>query len=241
MINDLKKFMKSSTVGRFLYGPVGYVYKRFYKNRQRKQAMQKHAYGILKYILNIAEKEGVDVIPIYGTMLGFIREKDFIKYDYDIDLAVASNTSAKEWARLLVEKYGFKFDQGLAFEGTVYEFSAIYNTLRIDFFFFKEHHGKLRSATFEWHKEESYTDPRQNSVYFIDYPNISNFDLVDIHGISVKIPTNAEEWMYLSYGKNWRIPDPNWTVEDGCPGYISENRYGYSFTYNDLLNDSIPC
>ncbi len=37
MITEFKLFLKYSALGRALYGPIGYLYTKFYKDAQRKE------------------------------------------------------------------------------------------------------------------------------------------------------------------------------------------------------------
>ena len=138
MLYKLKTFLKSNKVGRAIYEPIGYIYRKYYKDPQRLRQMKKYGYETLRYIMEISEKEGWDVIPIFGTLLGFIREGDFIKHDNDIDLAVAPGHDPKQMAQTLVEKYGLKFGQALSYHGKVTEFSVEHHGISIDFFSLKK-------------------------------------------------------------------------------------------------------
>lgn len=242
MLNKIKTILKSSEFGRSIYEPIGYVYRKYYKDPQRLRKMRKYGFKNLCYILEIADKEGWNIIPIFGTLLGFVREGDFIKHDNDIDLAVAPGIDPKVLAKILVEKYGFEFDQALAYHGEVTEFSVKYNGLGVDFFFMKDFETELRVAVYSWNKEEAYTDARQNNVKWVKHPLISDYRLVNIRGISVKIPQNAEDLLYYEYGEDWRIPRKPGSAPKpgGQPGKILLDDYGYSVTYAELLSDKIP-
>lgn len=239
MLYKLKTLLKSSELGRSMYEPIGRIYRKYYKDPQRLRLMKKYGYENLRYILEIADKENWNIIPIFGTLLGFIREGDFIKHDNDIDLAVAPGLDPKVLAKTLVERYGFEFDQALAYHGEVTEFSVKYKGLGVDFFFLKDFGTELRVSVYSWKKEEAYTDARQNSVKWVKHPLISDYRFITVHGISVKVPQNAEEMLYFEFGENWRIPDPTYNAV-GQPGMIPLDDYGYSLTYDELLNGKIP-
>lgn len=238
MLYKFKTFLKSNKFGRAIYEPIGYIYRKYYKDPQRLRQMKKYGYDSLRYIMEISEKEGWDVMPIFGTLLGFIREGDFIKHDNDIDLVVAPGHDPKQMAQILVEKYGLKFDQALSYHGQVTEFSVEHHGISIDFFFFEEEGNKTRVSAYFWNSNEPYTDARQNNVQFVYHPKIEAFKYIDIKGISVKVPTNSEEFLYCEYGKGWNIPDPNY-VDNDRPGKVLVKDYGYSHTYEEFINNKI--
>ena len=76
--------------------------------RKRKIPLEKR-YPILEKMFNfVADKayeNDIKIIPVYGTLLGLIREEEIIKHDFDIDL-------------FLYEKDWLKFKQILKFDDT---------------------------------------------------------------------------------------------------------------------------
>lgn len=237
MLVKFKLFFKKSAFGRYLYPLIGRVY-RLYKVPARRRKLKETGYENLKYIIEVAEKEGIQVIPIFGTLLGLVRDKGFIPGDEDIDLAVLPGPSPKEMALTFIEKYGFHFNQALSYHGTVTEFSLIYNGLSTDFFFLEETETDMRTATYSWNECESYTDPRQNNVSLVVLPKIKEQINTIVHGIEVKIPSNSEDVLFALYGSGWKVPDPNFT-EDSRPGRIAKDDFGYTVTLNELTADRI--
>lgn len=237
MIELIKKTLKSNCLGRKIYPTLNKLY-RLYSVPARRRKLKKHGYDNLRYIMEISEIEKWDIIPIFGTLLGFIREGDFISHDDDIDLAVAPGHDPKVMAKTLIEKYGFKFGQALSYHGKVTEFSTEHNGVSIDFFFFEEVGEQIRLSAYNWYSTESYTDPHQNNVQYIYHPKIESFKYIDIKGVNVKVPTNSEDFLYYEYGKSWNIPDPNY-VDNDRPGKVILKDYGYSNTYEEFMNNDI--
>ena len=56
MLYKFKTFLKSNKIGRAIYEPIGYIYRKYYKDPQRLRLMKKHGYGNLRYIMEISEK-----------------------------------------------------------------------------------------------------------------------------------------------------------------------------------------
>ena len=46
----------------------------------------------LREVKQILEKSDTDCILIFGVLLGAVREKNFIKWDWDVELAVFSDS-----------------------------------------------------------------------------------------------------------------------------------------------------
>lgn len=239
MINEFKKFMKSSALGRALYSPIGYCYRKFYKDPQRRRKLKETGWNNLQYIYKIAEKEGFQVMPIFGTLLGFVRDGGFMPHDNDIDLGVLQGKTAKEVVQLLVEKYGFQFNQGLAYHGVVTEFSVIYKGLSMDFFFLENHDDVTRTTSYYWKPEGNYTDPRQNNVKYIERKQINELKPFKVGGVEVQIPLDAEGELEAIYGNGWKVPDPNFT-DSGNNKVVHVSDFGYAVTYKDIINNNIP-
>lgn len=93
-IHNLEEFKKAVTEGKIKDKP--YFYKR---TEEEKQAQTEE----LPYLINFfMEHFDVVLYPIYGTLLGIIRENNYILHDNDIDLAYLSNFSDKE---KIIEEY----------------------------------------------------------------------------------------------------------------------------------------
>ena len=85
MIELIKKALKSNALGRSVYPVLNKAY-RLYSVPARRKRLQRSGYDVLKVIFEISEKESLALFPVYGSLLGFIRDKGFIKWDDDVDL-----------------------------------------------------------------------------------------------------------------------------------------------------------
>ena len=116
--------------------PLFYPYLN-YINKKRNQQFRKYAIEVLQKFTDILNENGLEYTLAFGTLLGAIREKGFIKHDLDIDVAMwAEDWSPKIRERL--ESKGFKLwhtyevDEGRLGREETYE----YNNVTVDIFYF---------------------------------------------------------------------------------------------------------
>lgn len=166
--------------GPFRYNPV-YLYV------GRKVIDRKVAFQNLKELVPILEQSGIHFGPIFGTLLGMIRENDFIAWDEDIDMYI-----------LQEEEDAFKDTlwpmKEAGFELVRYDKRGLYSVMRnneyIDFYVLRKVSQELRhtgGADFLFDRYLQDTIP----IYF--------------KGITLQIPRDYEEYLTFSYG-DWRTP-----------------------------------
>lgn len=207
-------------------GKVSFLKKLFrkpydaYKARPHKQLQanfKKHGYEALVLFDKCLSNHGINYSLAFGTLLGAVREHDFIPYDDDIDVAMWIDDYRPEMIQYLREvgiklKYSFSIeDDKLGKEDTF-----CYKGVLIDIFYF--YHGI------------------DNNVYccdFVNQPNChSRSESIKRHGgllprklymplgkdvkrvmfkgINVLIPTNYHEILSFRYGNDYMTPKPGW-------------------------------
>ena len=148
----------------------------------------------------IADKNGFKFFLAYGTMLGAVREKDFIDHDEDIDLG-ADFKDVDLFMSMLFElrDHGFEVarldDRGLI--------SIIRKNEYIDIYFFKKYNDKLMI----------------NCGEPLPTKYLENQAELEFKGIKFSAPADIEGVMEFWYGKNWQTPiqwlnfhTPKWKI-----------------------------
>ena len=152
---------------------------------------------------DIKNKFGYDLFPTYGTMLGAVREGDFIGHDNDFDsVYISRETSSEKVRQEFVDICEFLIDEGYSVfskkthiwvrvPDTKYKFDIFYS------YFTPEGKYKL---SYGYHGEEL---DRSNEF----------FELVDhkINDLTIQIPKNSEEMLGQIFGDDWRIPNPGFS------------------------------
>jgi len=123
---------------------------------------------------------------IYGTLLGAIRENNFIAHDEDTDLFMLDENKA-DFLDALLELREIGFEVG-RYSGSL--ISIIRNDEYIDIYFFKK----------------TKTNIRECEGYIIKTTFLENLQKYTFLGKDFNIPQNPEELLVCLYGKDWKTP-----------------------------------
>ena len=145
--------------------------------------------SILKVVSQVTDKPFLS----FGTLLGFVRERDFIAHDMDIDIGLmAPEVSCPELKNLLVAE-GFKI---VLYEGPTWPCRIYGKTpvgIPFDLVFFQPDGDKLL------------TYMRYLNHLLIRRRTLFKLEKVDFWGRSVWIPSPPEIFLDENYG-NWHQP-----------------------------------
>ena len=168
-------------------------------------------------ICDVLDKHKVNYFLIGGILLGAIRDKDFVKWDWGIDIGVFSEdfldsielvaNSLKEREFEIIRINKNQKDLKIYFKGKQPEAVTGYGILG-----------------WEYDKKKSVYSRTQ---YSIPSKFLTNFSKLVFFGREFQCPNNPEEYLSYAYG-NWKVPlrssDKNF--------YNSDNYYKVSFLRN---------
>jgi phosphorylcholine metabolism protein LicD len=162
----------------------------YYKNRVlygQKQINKPVAFENLVLLKKIFEESNIPFMLIAGTLLGAIREHDFITHDEDIDLAFLIEDKSKVidvLPRIIEEGFSIvRYDRRNLL-------SVMRNNEYIDFYFFK--------------KEEIYL--RRCNGWLIPAKFLENTTEFFFKGVPFSVPKDYVEYLKYEYGETWRTP-----------------------------------
>ncbi len=142
---------------------------------------------ILRLLSSTVSSLNFDLVLMYGTCLGFVRDHDFIENDTDIDVAILSNFQecTEEEKRKLSEKL---LQKGFVHPGS----------------------GMLSGAEHWW--MYSILVCIQWKFNWLERAHLKSFDTVTYRGKTYNVPHPVEEYLEKQYrpslwgGKDWRTP-----------------------------------
>lgn len=170
------------------------TYKGSYKFKQKnivlgtKKINKEISKNNLLEVKRIFDKENLFFGLIYGTLLGAIRENDFLDHDEDIDLYVLGEDEEKLKLMFFeLKKSGFELIR--------YERRGLYSIERngeyIDFYIMKPFaKGVLYGG----------------GDGFMLERHLLNTKLIDFQGAKFAVPSQSIEWLELYYGETWKTP-----------------------------------
>lgn len=152
-----------------------------------KQINREQAFENLKIVSGILKKRQIHWGPVFGTLLGIVRENNFIEWDEDIDLYVL-----EEEEDIFKDCLFEIIDAG--FEIIRYERRGLYSIIRkgeyIDFYILRKLSPELRHG---------------GGWEFVFDKYVTDTILKDFKGIELEIPREYDEFLTFHYG-DWRTP-----------------------------------
>lgn len=177
-----------------------------YRKRKRSQRLHKIGPELMSVVFRSLLENGVDVWLEFGSLLGAIRERNFIPHDEDIDVGVFF--SDRDKIHRILTSSGLKlFHEFVTIQGEDkgIERTYIYKGLTIDFMFFHlTPDGNMYCNTFGAYNSDY--DSRYIPVkqIYVPYSGFKNYSFKDIN---VRIPTDYDAHLKAHYGENYMIPD----------------------------------
>ena len=152
-----------------------------------KQIDKEIAFENLLILKRILDENAIPFMLSYGTLLGAVRDNDFITHDEDIDLSIKEEYRDKF---LAVLKDLHKYD----FEVVRYDRKDLYSLMRkgeyIDLYFFRPCGDNRWECSGARSLSEFFGEP----------------DTIIFRGFEFQTHSNHLNYLLMAYGSNWRTP-----------------------------------
>ncbi len=161
-----------------------------------------HILTALEYFLLSLNKFGVECFITSGTLLGLIRDNNFIPHDDDIDTVYISNEN--NWLNIALER--IDLIKWLNKVPNIYAVSHMPGLIHVTVTCMNN--TKFKFDLFSaWFEEDSFIEyPLSVKKLFRD--DVLPIKQGDFLGHTVPIPAKPESFLNANYGQSWRIPDP---------------------------------
>lgn len=210
----IKELIYTTKISARLYERLKGLYL-YLKSAKGRKLLRKEGGAVLSYInLKMGEK-GYPYFANYGTLLGAIREKSFLRNDDDIDLSIPANSiSAKALIEALDNGKDMVFVHAFIWRDRITEVTFLSRGIYVDFFFQYCENGVNYSHWYDPYNGMWSTESGERFAFRRPIPIAVDVKCEELEGGLVPIPGNAEEILTSAYG-NWRIP----VDKNLCPEY----------------------
>ena len=185
----------------------------FKKNKAIKEARSKYfkteAEEMLKQISLALNSKDIVFWLEFGTLLGYHREHDFIKHDFDLDFGVYLEDAKKVRGALLANGFEIIYEYEASDGGR--EECYKYKHTTVDIFYFRKNENCLYCNTFTAKSNLGFfglVTKFKCLVKRIEIPN-SGFVKTTYKNVEVYIPGDVEKHLIMHYGPYYMTPNPN--------------------------------
>lgn len=193
------------------------------KHQPKKEGMDKAiALILLKDVTSVLDKYGCTHWLSDGTLLGAIRENNFIGHDDDMDLGVWAEDFDARAIHELIKVYncGIHRLQGKPDDGMIITVGRA--DIHLDIFFYypisnlktnsKQITNKANIYSCLYKLVKPYNTSNKAKRYDCIFPNFKPLVRRKLLGHQFWVPKNAKKYLVATYGADWQIPKKQWDM-----------------------------
>lgn len=177
--------------------------------RIRNKKLKKSGLKAMIKTRNTLNRLGIVFWLEFGTLLGAVRDNDFITGDTDIDLGIFMEDRPNDFEKMLLGE-GFKKKYYFILGDKIIEERYYYDGVGIDFSYFERKNGKTYTHLFFKNSKKTKINKELFDVVKCTYDKFDKVKEFKFKNELFYIPENAEILLEQKYGKNWKIPEDNW-------------------------------
>lgn len=132
-----------------------------------------------------------------GTLLGYVREKDFISHDLDTDMGMMMEDFSPKLIDL-IKQAEFIVNFIIGYPENSMQVSLKRHDIKTDIFLYYKENDRIYHSAFDYKKIINY------------YYNKFNLKEINFLGHNFLVPESEMKFILTKYGENWKTPDENW-------------------------------
>ncbi len=181
----------------------------------RRLLFEQYSEECLKSVKKALEEYNLDFWLDYGTLLGAIREKDFINHDLDLDFGMFYSEDQFKVKEAL-ERYNIKKVREFTLDGKTVEETYSYKGLYFDIFYYFYNENLMWTYGFTYKNnklvKENYEDKDistgfKGQKYFV---NKRGLEKIKFKGDEFLVPEDPHGYLRENYGENYMTPVQEW-------------------------------
>lgn len=184
--------------------------------KKHKRTKEKYGYEVIQIVDRIGNKLHIDIWIEWGTLLGYAREGGLIGHDYDIDFAT-NRMSDDQYRRFhsFLKLKGFNLTRQFRLKGDIISETYEYKGTLVDIDYCDTDDNGVQYL--EYDIGENTQIVKKSGRYYYKYMDVMIYHAVPFeikrgifaNGTLCNVPDNFEEHIEFFYGRNWRIPIPD--------------------------------
>lgn len=181
------------------------------KREKQGEILQQNGKEVLEILNKVSKNTNVKYWLEFGTLLGKIRENNFIGHDINFDIGVMKEELSPKFL-IDIENLGFKRTSSLSIKNEgLKDIKYIYKGIEIEIFIFEREENKV----------VCYSEDKSGEIGVYKLSN-STLEETKFMGVETYIPRNSIRRFLEIYGKNFNISDSNWKDEMSPSRYATE-------------------
>lgn len=183
---------------------------------ERRVIFQKYSLEALKTIKVVLDTENIEFWLDYGTLLGAIRENNFIAHDLDLDFGMFYSKDEIKKVEVIFEKNNIKKCREFILDGKIVEQTFSYKGLCFDMFYYFTDDKEMWAYGFTYRKNKlkkvsegnkDISEGFDGMRYFVPKRSVEKYMF---KGMECLVPEQPHEYLKENYGANYMTPIKEW-------------------------------
>ena len=185
-------------------------------NQKKSEILQRYGVETIKVVETALSNYHEDFVYFadFGTLLGIVRNGNFIQWDDDLDYGfILDDKFSWDDFEKHMAQYDLRKIREFSLLGKITEQTYKRDGLTIDFF--AKTYENNEFVAYLFFKKQAYWYKSKNDFHVQKrtHTPAKGTKQIPFLGTYVTIPANEEEYLERIYSSNWRIPNPHFAVD----------------------------